>query len=128
MYFNTNKNKNLSNYSNRVQQLKKERTHNLKLQPIKCEFLRKEVIYLGHKLTEKGVQLDERKVESVKKFPTPMAVKEIKSFLGLTCYYRNFVPEYGKIVKPITNLLRKGIEFKWTPVSGSIRKIKNRTM
>ncbi|KAL4127078.1 hypothetical protein QTP88_011276 [Uroleucon formosanum] len=90
------------------------RTHNLKLQPIKCEFLRKEVIYLGHKLTEKGVQPDERKIKSVKTFPIPTTVKEIKSFLGLTGYYRNFVPDYGKIAKPITNLLRKGIEFIWT--------------
>ncbi|KAL4125776.1 hypothetical protein QTP88_010016 [Uroleucon formosanum] len=73
-----------------------------------------EVIYLGHKLTEKGVQPDERKIKSVKTFPIPTTVKEIKSFLGLTGYYRNFVPDYGKIAKPITNLLRKGIEFIWT--------------
>jgi len=51
----------------------------LKLQPMKYEFLRKEVIYLGHKLTEKGVQPDERKIEFVKTFLIPTTVKEIKS-------------------------------------------------
>ncbi|KAL4127326.1 hypothetical protein QTP88_011501 [Uroleucon formosanum] len=105
----------LSEHDKRIREVfSRLRTHNLKLQPIKCEFLRKEVIYLGHKLTEKGVQPDERKIKSVKTFPIPTTVKEIKSFLGLTGYYRNFVPDYGKIAKPITNLLRKGIEFIWT--------------
>ncbi|KAL4085061.1 hypothetical protein QTP88_027899 [Uroleucon formosanum] len=105
----------LSEHDKRIREVfSRLRTHNLKLKPIKCEFLRKEVIYLGHKLTEKGVQPDERKIKSVKTFPIPTTVKEIKSFLGLTGYYRNFVPDYGKIAKPITNLLRKGIEFIWT--------------
>lgn len=90
------------------------RKHNLKLQPDKCEFLRKEVIYLGHKLTEQGVKPDERKIECVKTFPTPLNVKAIKSFLGLTGYYRNFIHDYSKIAKPITNLLRKNVEFNWT--------------
>ncbi|KAL4153144.1 hypothetical protein QTP88_000977 [Uroleucon formosanum] len=105
----------LSEHDKRIREVfSRLRTHNLKLQPIKCEFLRKKVIYLGHKLTEKGVQPNERKIKSVKTFPIPTTVKEIKSFLGLTGYYRNFVPDYGKIAKPITNLLRKGIEFIWT--------------
>lgn len=60
------------------------RTHNLKLNPAKCEFLSKEVIYLGHKISENGVQPDERKVISVKNFPIPKNVKDIKPFLGLT--------------------------------------------
>jgi len=76
---------NLPEHDKRIREVfTRLRTHNLKLQPIKCEFLRKEVIYLGHKLTEKGVQPDERKIECVKTFPTPTTVREIKSFLGLT--------------------------------------------
>ena len=47
------------------------RKYNLKLQPDKCEFLRKEVTFLGHKISERGVEPDARKVESVKNFPTP---------------------------------------------------------
>lgn len=56
--------------------------YNLKLQPTKCEFLRKEVIYLGHSITE-GVRPDPKTIESVMKFPTPKNIKEVKSFLEL---------------------------------------------
>ncbi|KAL4123449.1 hypothetical protein QTP88_015627 [Uroleucon formosanum] len=90
------------------------RMHILKLNPAKCEFLSKEVIYLGHKISENGVQPDERKVESVKNFPIPKNVKDIKSFLGLTGYYRNFIPDYSKISKPLTNLLKKDVKFDWS--------------
>lgn len=92
------------------------RAHNLKLNPAKCEFLSKEVIYLGHKISENGVQPDERKVISVKNFPIPKNVKDIKSFLGLTGYYRNFIPDYSKISKPLTNLLKKDIKFEWSNI------------
>jgi len=54
------------------------RKHNLKLQPDKCEFLRKDPIYLGHKISEHGVEPDARKVEVIKNFPTPKTTKTIK--------------------------------------------------
>jgi hypothetical protein len=68
------------------------RHNNLKLQPEKCEFLRKEVTFLGHKVSEKGVEPDNRKVEAVENFPQPNTVKQLKSFLALAGYYRRFIP------------------------------------
>ena len=59
------------------------RKYNLKLQPDKCEFLKKEVIFLRHKISEHGVEPDARKTESIKNFPTPKTVKQLKSFIGL---------------------------------------------
>ena len=53
------------------------RIHNLKLQPDKCEFLRKEVTYLGHKLTTQGLLPDSEKVAAVKKFPTPTNTRQL---------------------------------------------------
>jgi hypothetical protein len=58
------------------------RKHNLKLQPDKCEFLRKEVAYLGHVITKDGIKPDERKIEAVKNFPVPTCTRTLKSFLG----------------------------------------------
>lgn len=89
------------------------RKYNLKLQPIKCEFLRKEVTYLGHRITDEGVKPDPQKVECVQKFPVPKNVKEIKSFLGLSGYYRKFIQSYGQIAKPLTSLLKKDVPFEW---------------
>lgn len=91
----------------------KLREANLKLQPEKCEFLRKEVTYLGHIISENGVQPDPKKLEAVKNFPVPKNQKNIKQFLGLAGYYRRFIEGFSNIAKPLTNLLKGGIEFKW---------------
>lgn len=67
------------------------RQHNLKLQPSKCEFLRKELTYLGHVISEDGIKPDPNKISAVKNFPTPKSQTEVKSFLGLSSYYRRFI-------------------------------------
>jgi len=85
------------------------RQYRLKLQPLKCEFLRKEVTYLGHNITDEGVKPDPQKVESVKNFLVPKNVKEVKSFLGLSGYYRRFIRNYGQ-----TALLKKDVPYVWS--------------
>ncbi|PNF18074.1 hypothetical protein B7P43_G03322 [Cryptotermes secundus] len=89
------------------------RKHNLKLQPDKCEFLRKEVAFLGHVITKDGVRPDERKVEAVRNFPVPTCTRTLKSFLGLAGYYRRFLPNFSRIAKPLTELLKKNTPYVW---------------
>lgn len=89
------------------------RDFNLKLQPDKCEFLKKEVAYLGHIITEEGVKPNPEKIKAVTEFPTPLCPKDIKSFLGLVSYYRRFIPDFSKLSKPLTLLLKKDIPFLW---------------
>jgi hypothetical protein len=64
------------------------RQRNLKLQPDKCEFLRKEVSVLGHVIGQKGVRPDEKRLKVVKDYPEPKTTTERKGFLGLAGYYR----------------------------------------
>lgn len=89
------------------------RAANLKLQPDKCEFLRKEVMYLGHIIGEDGVRPDPKKIEAVQEFPQPRNPKAIKQFLGLAGYYRRFIPNFSKIARPLTDLLKKEVAFRW---------------
>jgi len=89
----------------------KLRENNLKLQPRKCHFLRKEVVFLEHKLSAEEVQPNEGKIECVKKVPIPKNTTNIKAFLGLTGYYKQFIKEYAKIAKPLTCLLKKNTKF-----------------
>ena len=89
------------------------RKYNLKLQQDKCEFLPKEGTFFGHKFTERGVEPDARKVESVKNFPTPKTVKQLKSFVGLVGYYRKFIPQFSKIAAPLHKLLKKDAKYVW---------------
>ncbi|XP_033363072.1 uncharacterized protein LOC117241209 [Bombus vosnesenskii] len=86
----------------------------LRLQPDKCEFLRHEVNYLGHIISEDGVKPDPKKVEAISKFPRPKRAKNIKQFLGLAGYYRRFIPDFPKVAKPLIQLLKKDTPFKWT--------------
>ncbi|KAA3678006.1 uncharacterized protein DEA37_0008956 [Paragonimus westermani] len=86
----------------------------LKLNPAKCSFMRTEVKYLGHVISQSGVSCDPEKVRKVKEWPTPESVEEIRSFLGLASYYRRFVPRFSHIAKPLTLLTEKGRVFEWS--------------
>lgn len=93
------------------------RQSNLKLSPEKCKFLHKEVVYLGHLITGKGIQPDPSKFSAVRDFPTPRNPRGIKSFLGMIGYYRRFIPNFAELAKPLTKLLKKTVKFCWTDES-----------
>lgn len=90
--------------------------NNLKLQPDKCEFLKREVMYLGHLIAEDGVKPDPNKISAIENYPIPKNVKDIKGFLGLAGYYRRFIPDFSSLSQPLTKtkLLKKNVPFNWT--------------
>lgn len=92
-----------------------DRLHNAKLslQPDKCEFLNTEVIYLGHIISDEGVRPDPKKTEAVDKFPVPKTATNVRQFLGLAGYYRRFIKNFSEEAKPLSDLLKKNVEFKW---------------
>ncbi|CAH2090022.1 unnamed protein product [Euphydryas editha] len=105
----------------------KLRKFQLKLQPDKCEFLRKEVAYLGHIISNEGVKPNPEKIKAVVQFPPPKCAKDIKSFLGLASYYRRFIPEFSKYAKSLTTLLKKDVPFEWTNTQQlSFEQLKNK--
>jgi hypothetical protein len=91
----------------------KFRKFNLKLQPDKSEFLRTEVNYLGHVITENGVLPDPRKVTAIENYPRPTNVKQLKSYLGMASYYRKFIPNFIRIAAPLHALLKANVPFEW---------------
>lgn len=95
--------------------LERFRQFNLKLNPAKCRFLRKEIVFLGHLVTENGVKPNPQLIEAIQKFPIPSTIKQVKSFLGLAGYYRRFIKDFSKITKPLVNLTKKNIPFVWCP-------------
>lgn len=80
----------------------------LKIQTDKCNFLKKETQFLGHLLTTSGVKPNMEKVAIIRKLKIPTTAKQIKSFLGITGFYRKFVKDYAKIAYPMTRFLKKG--------------------
>lgn len=79
----------------------------LKLSPEKCKFFQTSVRYLGHVVSEKGVATDPEKISSLKSWPVPRNLKELRSFLGFAGYYRRFIRDFATIVKPL-NVLTQG--------------------
>ena len=86
---------------------KKLREANLKIQLDKCEFLRREVEFLGHVVTPDGIKPNKKKIAAIQKYRIPKTQREIKSFLGLLGYYRKFIKNFAKITKPMTQCLKK---------------------
>ena len=79
--------------------------HNLKLKASKCEFLNSENTYLGHVVSEEGIQTDPEKLEAIRTWPVPQNVKEVRSFPGFTGYYRRFINNYASVARPLNDLL-----------------------
>jgi len=80
----------------------------LKLKMDKCQFLRRQVHYLGHTISAEGVSCEAGKVEAVKNWPVPATTTALRSFLGFASYYRRFIQGFSKIAGPLHDLVAKG--------------------
>jgi hypothetical protein len=81
----------------------------------KCEFWISEVLFLGHIINQEGLAVDSKKVAAILDWKAPKYVQGIKSFIGMADYYRRFIEGFSKIARPMTTLLAKKVEYKWTP-------------
>lgn len=79
--------------------------------------VKQQLTYLGHIVSIEGVSTDPSKIKTVQEWPQPQNVKDLRSFLGMVGYYRKFVPHFGIVSKPLTDLLKKNTIFVWTPAT-----------
>nr|GEW19042.1 ribonuclease H-like domain-containing protein [Tanacetum cinerariifolium] len=79
----------------------------------KCQFGQQHIEYFGHIVTRARVKIDPLKITTVRDWPVPSSVTQLRAFLRLTGYYRRFIHHYASISHPLTNLLRKD-HFKWS--------------
>jgi hypothetical protein len=93
--------------------LQRLRDHRLYAKFSKCEFWLDSVKFLGHTISSEGISVDPTKVQEVMDWKPPTSVHQIRSFLGLAGYYRRFIPDFSKIAKPMTELLKKEAKFHW---------------
>ena len=81
----------------------------------KCHFFSKEIQYLGHILSTKGIQLLPLETPAIQNMHPPKTPKKVHSFLGLVGYYRKCIKNFTKIAKPLTLLTHQQVKFDWTP-------------
>ena len=81
----------------------------------KCHFFTKEIQYLGHILSTKGIQPLPLRTQVIQHMHLPKTPKQVHSFLGLVGYYRKFIKNFEKIAKPLTLLTCQEVKFDWTP-------------
>ena len=107
--------------------LQRLREANLKLKFSKCLFFRKQLLYLGHTISEKGIMVNQDKCEAIQKFEPPTDKKSLRAFLGLSGFYRSFIKNYASIAAPLSDLLKENRAFIWgTSQEDAFNELKRR--
>ena len=86
---------------------------NLVLNWEKCHFMVREGIVLGHRVSGRGIEVHLVKIEIIEKLTPPTSVKGVRSFLGHTDFYKRFIQDFSKVLKPLSNLLIQGVPFEF---------------
>ncbi|GFO08797.1 Zinc finger protein [Plakobranchus ocellatus] len=81
---------------------------NFTVRPVKCLLGSRTVDFLGHSLGRGAIGLQDENVEKVRNAPRPKTKREVKAFLGLVGYYKEFVPNFAAVSAPLSDLVRKG--------------------
>ena len=102
--------------SHMKQVFEKLRNTQLLMKLSKCHFFTKEIQYLRHILSTKGIRPLQSKIQAINNMHPPKTAKQVCTFLGLVGYYRKFIKNFAKMAKPLTLLTCQKTKFEWTPV------------
>ncbi|KAF6030921.1 hypothetical protein EB796_010765 [Bugula neritina] len=83
-------------------------TAGLTVRPSKCRVGGTNVEFIGHKLYRGGIKPMDDNIEKIRAAPRPTNKTQVRSFIGLTSYYREYIPHYSTIASPLTDLTKKG--------------------
>ena len=91
----------------------------------KCEFSKREICFLGHVITQEGIQAQPEKIKAIQNFPTPRNVPELQRFNGMVNQLAKFLPGLASVNEPLRQLLKKDQHWIWDqPQETAFRKIK----
>jgi hypothetical protein len=103
------------------------RQANLKLKINKCTLMQRQVQFLGYVISGDGISPDQGKVDSVRNWPIPTRLRQVRSFLGLAGYYRKMIKGFSEIAAPLHALTQKNHVFRWTAeCQEAFEQLKNR--
>ena len=103
------------------------RKHRLVINGKKSEFFMEEIHFLGHIVSKDGVRMDPAKIEAIKSWPDLKTVHDVRSFMGLSSYYRKYIRYFAEIASPLHDLTKKRMSFRWTSKEiGAFHKLKEK--
>jgi len=98
-----------------IQVFDRIRQAGLKLKANKCSLLQQTVAFLGHVVSSNGLEVQEEKVSTVRSWPVPTNLHDLRSYVGFCSYYRRFIEGFSNIASPLHELTKKGARFVWGP-------------
>jgi hypothetical protein len=93
--------------------LSKLRAAGLQADIRKSEFSTTEIRLLGYILFTSGITVDSTKVATVANWEPPAKIKELQAFLGFCNFYRRFISDFSRVIKPLYWLIAS-FEWEWT--------------
>src|SRR6266540_6738060 len=93
----------------------KIREANLKLKPTKCKWFEQKLTFVGHVIEINGIRPDSRNIEKIKNVQVPSNITQLRGFLGLAQYYRQYVKDYVDIIRPLYDMLKDDAPEYWEP-------------
>ena len=91
----------------------KIREAQMKIKLKKCQFCKKQMVFLGHVVSNKGISPDPKKLQVIREVPTPKNKKQLQQYLGLLGYYQRYIQNYANIVAPLYKLTGTKTRFEW---------------
>ena len=99
--------------------------HDVRLNPDKCQFNVPEIKFLGHVVSASGLKADPTKIEAIMKMEAPTDVAAVERLRGTVTYLARFVPKMWEVMRPITILTHKDVEWSWGEAQDkAFRKLK----
>ena len=90
------------------------RSAGLKLKPTKCDLLQREVVFLGHVVSGKGVSPSPVNISKIVDWPRPKTPRQVKQLVAMGSYYRRYVKKFAAMVRPMVELTKKKNRFIWS--------------
>ena len=90
------------------------REKGLKAKSSKCVLFKSPIEFLGHLVSADGIEPQPDKLDTIRNWPTPHCLRDVRAFYGLASYYRRFVKDFAAIAEPLSRLTQKNKPFVWT--------------
>lgn len=96
--------------------LKRLQNYNITHNASKCKFFERKIKYLGHVISENGLEKNPQKIKAIVEMPAPKNLHELRSFLGMVQFYSQFIPDTPTLLQPLNRLLHKDVKFTWSKI------------